>query len=55
MRFPLVHGAGEYGDVADAELHDGLAEGGFGADGAYEAVVAVCDAGVVQKGEVEGD
>lgn len=55
MCFPLVHGAGEHGDVADAQFQDGLAKGGLGADGTYETVVAICDAGIVQESEVERD
>ena len=55
MRFPLVYSASKHGDVADAQLHDGLAEGGFSADGTHEIVVAICDAGIVQESEIERD
>lgn len=55
VRLPLVHGVGQHGDVADAQLHDGLAERGLGADRPDEAVVAVCYARVVQEGQVERD
>ena len=55
MGFPLVDSAGQHGDVADAELHDGLAEGGFGADGAHQTAVAICYAWVVEECQVERD
>lgn len=53
MCFPLVHSACEHGDIADAQLHDGLAEGGLGANGTHKAVVAICNAGIVQESEIE--
>ena len=55
MGFPLVDSPSQHSDVANAELHDGLAEGGFGADGAEQTAVAICYAGVVQESQVERD
>jgi len=55
VSLPLVDGIGQHCDVADAELHDGLAEGRFGADGAEQTAVAICYAWVVEEGQVERD
>lgn len=52
MGSPFVSRGVEDCDVADCELGEGLGEGGVGAEGGEEGVVAVCYGGVVEEGEV---